>query len=125
MSSLRARVIAASHRAASHVHGGQIVYQRGDERVWISATFGRSEFTVETSDAVRIEHTDRDFIFPAESLTLGGTLATPLKGDRITVVEEEHGDGQVFEVLALAGEKVYRLCDSRGCLIRVHTKRVQ
>jgi hypothetical protein len=126
MSSPAARAIGAAQRAASRIQGGQIIYQRGNDRVWIrEATFGQSEFQVETSDVVRIEHTDRDFIFPAETLILGGRLATPQKGDRITVVEEEHDDGQVFEVLAPGGAQVYRLCDPHGHLIRVHAKRVQ
>jgi len=118
------KVLQAAQRASSRVHGGQIIYERGAETVWITATFGRSEFQVEAADTVRIEHTDRDFIFPAEALILGGRLAAPQQGDRITVVEQEHGDGQLFEVLPADGKQCFRQCDPTGHLIRVYTKRV-
>jgi len=104
--------------------GGEVIYQRGDDRVWINATWGRTEFQIEDSDGVRIEHSDRDFIFAATALILGGTLATPQRGDRVTIVREEHGDQQVFEVLAPGGSQVYRTCDPEGHVLRVHSKRM-
>jgi hypothetical protein len=103
--------------------GGKIVYRRGSNEVWIDATFGQTQFEVDDNGSNRIEHTDRDFLFSSASLILGGSLATPQKGDRITVVEESRGDGQVFEVLAPGGAQPYRLCDAQGLMIRVHTKR--
>jgi hypothetical protein len=124
MSTLMERGLDMLARALPETAGGRILYQRGEERIWIEAAFGRSEFQVESADGVRIEHSDRDFIFPAEALILAGTPATPQRGDRISVVRENRLDLQVFEVLAPGGEQVYRQCDSQGIMIRVHTKRV-
>jgi hypothetical protein len=113
-------------RALARAAGGKIVYQRGERRVTIDdATFGRTEYEVEAGQVVRIEHTDRDFIFPAESLILDGKLAVPQKGDRIAIVEDDHVDKQIFEVLAPAGSQVFKTCDAYGVMIRVHTKRIQ
>lgn len=95
-----------------------IVYQRGAHQAPIAATFGHSEFPVETSEGTRIEHTDRDFLFAAESLVLGGVRATPQKGDRITVA------GETFEVLPVNGQQCYRNSDPYGVMLRVFTKKV-
>ena len=123
MSTLMERGMKMLASAAPKVAGGQIIYQRGDSRVWIDATFGQTEFQIDEENGVRIEHSDRDFIFAADALILSGSLATPQRGDRITVVAEEHGDGQVFEVLAPSGSQVYRLVNPEGHVLRVHTKR--
>ena len=104
--------------------GGTIVYQRGDCRTSLAATFGRTEFSVEEADSGRVEYSDRDFIFPARTLTIAGVIVTPQRGDRITVFEEANINGQIFEVLAPGGMQPYRLCDLQGFLMRVHTKRV-
>jgi len=121
--------IELAHQAASRVAGGTIVYQRGDDRVSIEATFGRTEYQVETGKVVRLEHTDRDFIFQAQSLFFDGKLTTPKKGDRVTIVES----GEVFDVFpvrmspAISGQmtaQCFRACDPHGYLIRVHTKQV-
>lgn len=125
MGNSMARAIAAAQRAAARVQGGAILYQRGNERIRIDdVTFGRTEYQAESADGVRIEYTDRDFIFPAERLILGGKLATPQKGDKITVVATGGLDGEVFEVLPIDGKRCYRTCDSSGYVIRVYAKRV-
>ncbi len=110
-------------RASARAAGGKIIYKRGDDRVWIDATYGQTEFQVEENGGVRLEHTDRDFIFPSASLVLGGSLATPQRGDRIRIVANGHIDGEDFEVLAPGGAQPYRLCDAAGAMIRVHAKR--
>lgn len=119
-STLIQRGLAMAARALPAVAGGAVVYSRGANSVELSAGFGKTDFQVETADAVRIEHTDRDFIFAAADLILGGTVATPQRGDRIEVIDEE----ETFEVLAPSGAQVYRSCDAEGLMIRVHTKRV-
>jgi len=125
MTTLMERGMSMLGREIPKVAGGQIVYQRGESRVWIDAAFGVTEFQVEDSGGVRIEHSDRDFIFAMAGLILDGTIATPQRGDRITIVEDGGVDGQVFEVLAPGGAQVYRLCDAFGQMIRVHTKKLQ
>jgi hypothetical protein len=124
MSTLLERGMDMIARAAPKVAGGRIIYQRGDSRVWIDATWGRTEFQTDTADGVRIEHSDRDFIFASAALVLGGVLATPARGDRITLVFENQTDGDVFEVLAPSGAQPYRLCDPEGVMMRVYGKKI-
>lgn len=114
----------AMARNLPSVAGGTIIYARGDDVVELSATFGRSEFSVTSGDSERVEFTDRDFIFEAETLILGGTLATPERGDRVTVIDAARVANEVFEVLAPGGAQVYRRCDADGRMIRVHSKRL-
>jgi hypothetical protein len=99
--------------------GGTITYARGADSVSIEATYGRSEFTSERDGVVTVEMNDRDFIVTLDDLILGGVVATPQRGDRITDAE-----GHIFEVLALAGAQVYRTSDAEGTRVRVHTKRI-
>ncbi len=118
MSGLLGRLILAAHRAAAHVQGGDIVYSRGASSVTITATFGRSQFMVESAGETRIEHTDRDFLFPADKLILAGQATVPHKGDRITVA------GEVYEALPVDREQCYRCGDPQGNMIRVFTKKI-
>jgi len=98
--------------------GRSIVYQRGASSATITATFSRSELVTETTEGTRLDHTDRDFIFPAASLVLAGVAVTPQKGDRVTVGEE------VFEVLPIDGKQCYRTSDPQGTMIRVFAKKI-
>lgn len=104
--------------------GGEIVYQRGEDRVWLEATWGRTEFQVDTADGVQIEYSDRDFIVAAADLVLSGIRITPQRGDRITLVGEDQTDKQVFEVLAPGSAQPYRLCDPEGVMLRLYGKRI-
>lgn len=122
---LSERALSFLSRAAADTAGGQIIYQRANSRVWIDAAFGVAEPQIDDSTGSRIEHSDRDFIFPSAELTIDGTIATPQRGDRITIVQDGRVDGEVFEVLAPAGMQVYRLSDPTGINIRVHTKKLQ
>lgn len=105
-------------RMLSDANGDDVDYSRAGETVTLSATFGRSEFQVETGSGVMIEYSDRDFIITAADLILGGVQSIPVRGDKITVGTEE------FEVLAPGGAQVYRPCDSTGIMVRVHTKKM-
>ncbi len=123
MSTLMERGLNMILRQLPEVAGGIIIYRRDTSNVRIEATFGKSEFTVETTDGVLIEQSDRDFIFAASALVLNGTLATPERGDRI-----ETGDGTVYEVLPMDGRQCYRSfgSDSSGSnmMFRVFSKKV-
>ncbi len=118
MTTLLERGMTMVARVLPEAAGGDIVYERGANSVTITATFGRSEFVEETTDGTRISHTDRDFVFPAASLVLGGLAVTPQKGDRITV------GGEVFQVLPMDGKQCYRQSDPQGTMIRVFAKRI-
>ena len=118
MTTLLERGMTMVARVLPEAAGGDIVYSRGASSVTITATFGRSQFMVESAGETRIEHTDRDFLFPAASLVLDGVAVTPQKGDRVTVGAE------VFEVLPIDGKQCYRTSDPQGTMIRVFTKKI-
>jgi len=109
-------------RVAPGAAGGDVIYSRGDNQVLLSVTFGRTEFEVETAGVVTVQTSDRDFIFPAAELILDGAIATPLRGDLVTVITEQGTVGDVFEVLAPGGATPYRKMDPEGTMLRVHGK---
>jgi len=108
----------------SEAAGGTVLYSRGSASVAWAAAFGRTEFSVDDNGTVSVEYSDRDFIGQTDTLTLNGFRITPQRGDRITVVQDERIGSEIFEVLAPGGAQPFRLCDSHGRMIRVHTKRV-
>ena len=94
-----------------------ITYRRGTEFVTFAATLGSSLLkTTDMSGRVKLERTDRDFIFPAALLDFGGGAVTPQRGD---VVES---GGECFEVMAPGREPHYRYCDPFQTVLRVHSK---
>jgi hypothetical protein len=117
------RIATVASRACGTAAGGSIVYENARGIVSISRViFGRTEFQVEDSSGVRIEHSDMDFIFPAASLIVNLEAVVPQRGDRITIAGRE----ETYEVLAPAGEQVYRDTGYPGAAIRrVHTKRLR
>lgn len=124
MSTLFERGMSMIGRLAPAAAGGVVTYRRGDDAVEIpGCVFGKTEFQAYKAQEVVIEHTDRDFIFCWRMLVLGGQVATPARGDRITTDDES-----VYEVLPVDGEKCYRTSgpDSSGrdVLIRVHGKKL-
>lgn len=104
--------------------GGAIRYCRNTDSVLLSATFGRSEFSIEDTNGVRVEYSDRDFIVSAVELVLSGATITPQRGDVIDVCGEAGEVLYVYEVLAPGGLQPYRHCDPERNLIRIHTKRL-
>jgi len=119
VSTLTERGLVLAARALPAAAGGLITYARGAASCQIAATFGRTAFEVATASEVRIEHSDRDFNFPAAALVLDDVQSEPEKGDRITAAA-----GGVYEVLAPGREPVWEPCDPAGTLIRVHAKKV-
>lgn len=111
-------------RSLPKAAGWDVEYARGSDTCNLKATFGQSEFEIQEADGVRIVTSDRDFIVRADDLYFFGSLITPARGDRITILEDGHATEQVFEVLAPVGLQPYRWCDSAGTLIRIHTQRV-
>lgn len=108
--------LAAQHEAA---RGRPVTYTRGANSVPLTVTLGRTGAEVRDADGrQRTEWADRDYLFRAASLILGGVLTVPQKGDQIT-------DGtEVYEVQPAAGEKQQRKSDLAGVRLRVHTKRI-
>jgi hypothetical protein len=106
----------ATH-AAEEVH-----YLRGDSSVVVRATVGRSLYEQAGDDGYQTRTAARDYLIPAADLTVDDVPAEPQPGDR--VVEGGLEAGQVYEVMAVAGEPCWRWSDDHRQVMRVHTKYV-
>jgi hypothetical protein len=91
------------------------------QSVSLSATYGRQLLSVtDRAGHVKVERADRDFIFPAASLILGGLVVTPQKGDTVTLA-----NGDVFEVTPMGlNEPEWKYSDPFQTMIRVHCKAI-
>jgi len=101
-----------------------VVYVRGNQRLELSATIGRTEFQIEDMGGVRVEYSDRDFIVPASAFTLDGEVTEPARGDKIEDPSGPNGTLETFEVMGPGNERPFRY-DSTGQLLRIHTKKVK
>ena len=127
MNGILTSAVAVAYQAARASRGEGVVYSRGERSVALTAIRGRSEFQAESAGEVRLEYTDADWLCPETEMIFPAVEAegeepgleelpiVPQKGDRIAA------DGEVFEVLAPAGAKVYGLCAG---IMRVHSKQV-
>lgn len=103
----------------------QITYTRkGLAPLTLTATPGTSLLKVtDPSVGARVVRTDRDYIFPAASLVLGGNKVRPAKGDTITETLAS-GNTETYTVLPYSDqEPVFRYSDHEETIIRVRTKR--
>lgn len=99
----------------------EVVISDGPLRATVSATIGRTRFEVEDHGAVRVVWSERDFIFTAADLVLGGVVVRPKRG--MQVRETVGSVVKVFEVLSPVGGEVCQF-DEYGIACRVHTKQV-
>lgn len=100
-----------------------IIYRRGGQSATLQAYSGKTAFKISDMGNVRLEWSDRDFIFAANRLILNDTQITPLRGDVIEATFA--GEGTVtFEVIAPNDEQVWKYSDTSRSIIRVHTKRI-
>jgi hypothetical protein len=99
-----------------------VTYVRGEGRVDVAATIGKTTF--EQADEYGVIHRteSRDFLVLTAVLVLAGTSTLPKAGDRI---RETAGDQVfVYEVLAPGGEPPWRYSDPYRKTLRIHTKHV-
>jgi len=94
----------------------QVTYRRRETELALSATFGRPDREVEDQFGVRVGATMTDFLIAAADFA--PTFGEPEPGDRITA------DGQVYEVLDLAGQGHWRWSDPHRTTFRIHTKQI-
>ena len=104
-------------------HASRLVtYKRGAETIVVSATIGRTVFTIDEGMGVSTEYEARDFLILAQELVLGGERTLPQRGDRI---QEPQGDQTIeYEVLAPGKEPCWRYSDPFRKTLRIHTKQV-
>ena len=82
----------------------------------LAASFGQPDRQVEDQAGVRIGATMTDFLIAAADLE--PTFGEPEPGDQVVA------DGQVYEVLDLAGQGHWRWCGVPGVTMRIHAKRI-
>lgn len=101
----------------------EVTYRRGGEEVTVRAVIGRTLLKLDDGmGGVRMEWTDRDYLIRATDLVLGGSPASPQRGDQIR--EVVGGSTLVFEVLAPEGEPPWRYADPHRQMFRLHTKQI-
>lgn len=99
--------------------GKAVIYLRGATQLEITATVGRTVFTVDNGYGLFERVESRDYLVGVEELAGFGI---PLRGDR---VREALGDSiHVFEVLAPGNEPCFRYSDPGKTTYRIHTKHV-
>jgi hypothetical protein len=98
-----------------------VTYRRsGHPDLVIPTTLGRTTYEVLDESGRTSSASSVDFLISAESITMSGVVSLPQIGDLILVVEGTMT--RTFEVLDLTGSGHYRWSDSRGTIIRIHTK---
>lgn len=99
--------------------GKAVVYQRGATRKEITATVGKTVFTVDAGYGLFERVESRDYLVDVEELA---DLGIPLRGDK---VREAIGNStHVFEVLAPPQEPHFRYSDPGRTVYRIHTKHI-
>ena len=90
----------------------------------IGATIGSTTFEIDNGYGAVERFISRDFLITTSDLVLGGVVAEPQPGDRIT--ETTPAGTLVYELMSAGGkEPCWRWSDPYRNTIRVHTKQVQ
>lgn len=98
-----------------------VIYTRGSDSVTLAVKTGSTLLRLtDEYGAVTVQRTDRDFLFTAADLILGGELTTPERGDVIT--EDDGIKVYTFKLLPYANEPCWRWADDYRIMIRVHVK---
>jgi len=98
-----------------------ILIQDDEMTIEAKATVGKSEYTAEdNNNGVVTTFQSRDYLVPAASLVFSGKQITPRKGMKITEVVS----GKVCMILPEQGLNEYRLSDTAGFMLRIHTKQI-
>lgn len=98
-----------------------ITYARGAATVSLAAALGRSEHQQERADGAIIAVVAEDFIVQPASLVLSGAVATPARGDRITLTIGSAT--RTYEVMDIPGVGCFE-ADPWNSAVRIHTKRL-
>ena len=101
--------------------GEEVLYEGDDNaQVRLSAVMCQPDELVDAATGeVRLEHDDQDFLIVAGELKLGGKLAEPARGHRVTT-----RDKTVYEVLPRSGDQSFKTCGPGRDIFQVHTKRM-
>lgn len=97
-----------------------VVYERGADRVTLTARRGRTEFEETVEDQIVHRLSSGDYIIVAADLILDSVLTTPLAGDRI--IETQGNLKSIYGVLAPDGEPPWQYHGADQAELLVHTK---
>ncbi len=103
--------------------GQPVIYKRGTSAIAVCATMGSTLLKIQDLDGnIRMERTDKDFIFKASDLVIDAVQVTPERGD--IVKQRKNGTLYTYEIGASGGEPPWRWSDSFFTRIRAHAKLV-
>jgi len=91
----------------------QVVYRRGDTDTAVNATYGETRYEQLDVQGFPIESRAWDFLVAASELGF-----EPQAGDQIIA------DGQVYELLPVGGDGVWRWSDPFRQTYRIHTRQI-
>ena len=97
-----------------------VVYARAITSVTVSATIGRTEFETVDESGLLQKFESRDFLIKTTDLVLNFVQTFPKAGDKIK--ESDGSTTYLYEVMAPAGEPVFRYSDQYRKTLRIHTK---
>lgn len=90
----------------------QVVYRRGASDTTVNASYGATKYEQVDAGGVAIESRVWDFLIAADE------ISEPQAGDRIIA------DGQIYELLPLGGDGVWRWSDPFRQVYRIHTRQI-
>ena len=99
--------------------GKTVVYRRGAAQKEITATVGRTVFTVDTGYGLFERVESRDYLIAVADLAAFGE---PKADDQLK--ETLNGHVEIFEVMAPANQPHFVFSDSYRLTFRIHTKHV-
>jgi len=100
-----------------------IVYQRDEISVELTATIGMSRYEQDDGEGVITRAQVRDYLIDTRSLIQSAIGTLPRRGDRIL---EQNGDTTfVFETMSIGSDPPWRYSDPFRVKLRIHTKQVE
>lgn len=100
-----------------------IVYQRDEISVELTATIGVSRYEQDDGEGVVTRAQVRDYLIDTRSLVQSAIGTLPRRGDRIIEVD---GDTTfVFEAMSIGSDPPWRYSDPFRVKVRIHTKQVE
>lgn len=99
-----------------------VTLRRGVATTPVNATIGKTVFQVDPGDGVITEWESRDYLITAADYQFSDAPASPTTGDQ--VLEADPAGAWIYELMAPAGEQLWRWSDRYRITIRIHTKYV-
>ena len=91
-----------------------VLYRRGSVEATVAATVGRTAYEVDDDYGLRVGAHVTDFLIATQAFPFD----RPRAGDQIVL------GSTTYEVMALAGQGVWRWSDPDGTLLRIHAREV-